>query len=196
MSKPGAAVLDVGGLRERILRSAERAEGMAAPLDDAAMRWSPPGGGWSVGQVLEHLVTTDREYLAKMRPAIAAARARGGGGAVGAWKPSWVGAMIARATDPATTKPVPTPRRFRPAGPPRPDVAARFRASREELAALLEEVGGLDLRRVRLASPVSALIRLNLGDVFVVLTLHGERHLQQMERVMSAPGFPGGPAGR
>lgn len=196
MSTPGAAGLDLEELRERILRSAERAEAVAAPLDDAAMRWSPPGGGWSVGQVLEHLVTTDREYLAKMRPAIAAARARGGGGAMGAWKPSWVGAMIARATDPAATKPVPTPRKFRPAGPHRPDVAARFRASRDELAALLDEVGGLDLRRVRLASPVSGLVRMNLGDVFVILTLHGERHLQQMERVVAAPGFSGGSAGR
>lgn len=192
MSTSEATGLDLAELRRRIVATAERAEGVAAELDEAAMAWSPPGGGWSVGQVLEHLVTTDREYLGKMRPAIAGARRRGGGGTSRPWKPTWVGGMIARATDPAATKRVPTPRRFRPAGPPRPDVAARFRASREELAALLDEVGGLDLRRVRVVSPVSALVRMNLGDAFLILTLHGERHLQQIARVTGAPGFPGG----
>lgn len=184
------AGLDPAELRRRVLGSAEQAEQTAREVGEAGLGWLPPGGGWSVGQVLEHLVTTDREYVAKLRPVIAAARARGRTGGAGAWRPSLLGGMLARAIDPASTKPVPSPKSFRPAGPHGGDVVARFRAARQEIAALMDEAAGLDLRRVRLGSPVSRLIRLNLGDAFLVLTLHAERHLGQIERVRSAPGFP------
>jgi hypothetical protein len=38
---------------------------------------------------------------------------------------------------------------------------------------------------VRFRSPVTALLRLNLGDGFLILISHAERHFGQIDRVLS-----------
>ncbi|HSW55304.1 MAG TPA: hypothetical protein VLH59_09450 [Ignavibacteriaceae bacterium] len=47
----------------------------------------------------------------------------------------------------------------------------------------------LDLKKIKLSSPVNILIRLNLGDPLIIIPKHDERHLNQAERVMSKKGF-------
>ena len=44
--------------------------------------------------------------------------------------------------------------------------------------------------RIRFASPVNALFRLNLGEAFEVLQVHAARHLAQARRVRERDGFP------
>jgi hypothetical protein len=39
---------------------------------------------------------------------------------------------------------------------------------------------------VRFGSPVTALIRLNLGDGFLILVAHAERHFGQIDRAVAA----------
>ncbi len=48
------------------------------------------------------------------------------------------------------------------------------------------------MRKLRMTSPVTPLVRrLNLGDAFVIIVVHAQRHMRQIERVIAAPGFPG-----
>jgi hypothetical protein len=44
----------------------ERAREATAGLGDAQWSWCPPDGGWSVGQVLEHLIVTNEQFLGKI----------------------------------------------------------------------------------------------------------------------------------
>jgi hypothetical protein len=60
----------------------------------------------------------------------------------------------------------------------------------EELEGLMLAAAGRDLRHPHFGSPVTSLLRLNLGDAFVLLVTHGERHAGQIERVRAAAGFP------
>jgi hypothetical protein len=55
---------------------------------------------------------------------------------------------------------------------------------------LIERARPLEWRRLRIASPLSRLIRLNLGDCFMVGVAHARRHLGQIERIRAQPGFP------
>ena len=48
----------------------------------------------------------------------------------------------------------------------------------------------LDLKKIKLSSPVNILIRLNLGDPLIIIPEHDERHLNQAERLMSQKEFP------
>jgi hypothetical protein len=48
----------------------------------------------------------------------------------------------------------------------------------------------VDLVAARLSSPASRLIRMNLGDAFRILVVHGRRHLGQIERVLARDAFP------
>lgn len=182
---------EIARLLERVARAGERARTLVQPLSEAQLAWAPPGGGWSVGQVLEHLVVSDALYLERMRRALEAAVAAGRHrGVPTAWRGSLFGRLLAAAVAPDSARRVGAPRVFKPGPAARPGVLEAFLATRGELSALLRRADGWDVSRIRLASPVSALVRLNLGDAFRILANHAERHLGQVERVMGEAGFP------
>jgi hypothetical protein len=162
-------------------------------LDAAAMRWRPSGGGWSVAQVLEHLVISNEIYFPPIRSLIAeAARTEL---PVRPWKPSFMGNLLIRSLVPTSLRKVPTSKKLQPGPDVGPDVTARFLGTMRELTDLLWNAQGIDMRRPRLTSPVSPLVRrLNLGDAFVISVVHCQRHMLQTERVTASPGFPGGTA--
>ena len=152
-------------------------------LTDAQMNWRPPDGGWSIGQVLEHLITSGSVYNEHLRPVIARARARHTGAARSAWRPTLMGRFLVRSLNPTSTRKLKAPRIFAPGPVVRPDVVEEFLRCQRELAALVRQSTELDLSRVRTHSPVSHLIRLNLGDCFRIVVVHAQRHLQQMRRI-------------
>ena len=85
-------------------------------------------------------------------------------------------------------KAVPSPKPWRIAGEPRPGVVDAFLATVERLRAAMLQVDGHDLG-VGFASPVSPLIRLNIGDALRLLVVHSHRHLAQVERTRRAVGM-------
>jgi hypothetical protein len=64
---------------------------------------------------------------------------------------------------------------------------------RDQLADRVRTADGLDLKRQRVISPVSRLLRLPLGAYFAFVIAHDRRHLWQARNVRAAPEFPGGP---
>jgi hypothetical protein len=60
----------------------------------------------------------------------------------------------------------------------------------EQLRAIRREAAGLDLRRTRVVSPVTRLVRMNVGDALALLLTHERRHLGQIGRVRESAGFP------
>lgn len=169
----------------------------AGGLGARQLQWRPPGGGWGIGDVLEHLVASNEDYLARLRPLVAdgargtgaAVRAVQPGGGADGWRPSLMGGFLARSL--RAPRRLPAPKRWRPASAARADALERFLAGEREVARLLRASLDLDWRRTRLASPVSRLVRLNLGDAFEVIAAHSSRHAGQLERVRAGGDFPG-----
>ena len=168
-----------------------RIERVARPLDAGRLGWRPPEGGWSIAEVLEHLCISNDDYLAKLRPLLSgggARRAAVAGAGAGGWRPSLFGGFLARSLQ--SPRKLPAPKIWRIDRAPRPGVLDEFLAREREIARLLRASTDFDWRRTRLASPVSRLIRLNLGDAFAVLAVHSARHAGQIERVRAHPAFP------
>jgi hypothetical protein len=65
-------------------------------------------------------------------------------------------------------------------------VVEAFLQMQQEIARLLREGADLDWRSIRISSPVNRLVRLNLGDAYVVLVIHTQRHLNQVARIRAA----------
>lgn len=149
--------------------------------------WRPPTGGWSIAQVFEHLIISDTSYLPEMKRLIASGK-RG----TKPWQPTLAGRLLIKSLSPASERKVPAPRMYRPAAEPRANVVAEYLKVREETLSLIDaaKAAGTDLRRNRMSSPVLSLIRVNLGDAFMILVVHTQRHLQQIERVRSHADFP------
>jgi hypothetical protein len=158
-------------------------------LEYLQIGWRPPEGGWSIGQVFEHLILTDQPYLELIPPLLEKAQ-RGDA----AWKPSMMGGFITRAVSPGTARKIKARKGFQPGPEPRANVIDEYIEVRERLLPLIEQAKGVDLNKASMKSPVMGLIRYNLGDAFMILTKHTQRHLQQIERVRNHPQFPKGSA--
>lgn len=154
-------------------------------LGAAALDWHPPGGGWSAAELFEHLLLSGEQYEQRMRPALAAGRSTGGDAE---WRPTIAGRLIVAGL--TGRRRLPAPRVFRPGPAPRVDVAPALLQHFGTLAGLLELSAPNDWRRTTIRSPVTRLLRFNMGDAFLTLVTHAERHLAQLDRIRAAPGFP------
>lgn len=175
-------------LRAELVATDARLQAVAGTLGQRALGWVPPTGGWTIAQVLEHLIIAADSYLAPMRRLADEALARQGAGADPLWRPSLVGGMLARSL--RAPRKLPAPRAYAPAGAPRPDGLDQFRARLRDTALLVERARPLVWARIRWASPISRLIRLNFGDGFAISAAHARRHVGQIERIRTQPGFP------
>lgn len=164
--------------------SARLARELTADLTTARQAHRPSWGGWSVGEVFEHLCITDGLYVAPLRALLAAERARTAPRLGNAWRPTLWGRMLLWSVNPTNTRPSPAPKAFLPGLAPRTHVVDAWLAQVETNRALMREADGLDLRRLKLSSPAARLIRLNAGDAFAIMTTHAQRHLGQVQRTL------------
>jgi hypothetical protein len=164
------------------------AKKVAGDLTPSQLAWQPPGGLWSVAQVFEHLVIVDDLYLGVMRPLIYARNAAHADGGSASWEPSMMGWMLVASL--RSQRKLPAPTLYQVTTPPRDAVLDAFKSRQHVITTFLRAASALDWTRVRFSSPAGRWIRLNLGDAFMILTVHAQRHVKQMEAVRDMAGFP------
>jgi hypothetical protein len=174
----------------RLSRVRDRIQQVAGPLRPDQLLWSPSSDGWSIGQVVEHLLVADGLYDGRIRDAIARGHREKRLDQGANWRPTLSGRFLHNAVRADNTRRFRAPSAFAPTSRPRPSVVSSYLSLLTELGELLHGARGLDLNRLRFGSPVLALFRLNLGDAFLLIVSHAERHAGQMERIRAAAGFP------
>jgi len=160
---------------------------LARGLSPGQLAWGPDGG-WGVGQVLEHLVTIADSYFAVLRPLVYDRRAPIAEIGRNAWDPTLTGRFLVAGM--RSRRRMRTPPIWQVGAAVRADVLDAFVGRHRTLEQLLRAAAALDWKRLRLHSPASRFFRLNLGDAFSALVVHGQRHLEQMDRVRRREGFP------
>src|SRR5947209_15349889 len=81
-------------LRRELSETREHMAKLVRPLDPAQLNEHPEPNGWSVGQVLEHLLRADEKYEAPLAELLRKSP-RDAGAATREWKPSLIGGLIA-----------------------------------------------------------------------------------------------------
>lgn len=175
--------------RENLLRANEavirRIRDTLSGVGPDVMARRPGSGGWSVAEVLEHLIISADSYLDALRR-LTQENAGSRVDPTAVWKPSIMGGLLAESL--RNPRRLPAPRLYKPGPKPRAGVLDEFLRRQEEVGRLLVDAGVLDWRRARMRSPVLPIIRMNLGDALTVLVVHAERHAGQIERVLKALG--------
>lgn len=146
----------------------------------------PGPGRWSAGQVVSHLLAVGDDYVARLEPLLADARTRGLHDR-GDYRPSLVGGLMVRSMEPPPRRRFKAPRIWRPAETSTlspEDELAKLDALHDRLESLVRAAEGLDLRRIRIASPVSSLLRMNAGDALNLVFTHERRHLHQLREIV------------
>lgn len=166
------------------------AESLVQDLDDEAFRWRPAPGQWSISECLEHLSSTVESYAPRIEACIREGRQKG---RLGVSKPKrgWIIGWLIKSMEPPVKRKFKAPPSFQPGEPvSKAEAYPRFVRLHRELAESMADADGLDLAKNRMASPVTSLLRMNLGEAFTLQLAHGRRHLWQARRVREQAGFP------
>ncbi len=170
-------------LRAEAVATRERLVGMLRPLNASQVGEHPEPTGWSVGQVLEHLLIAD-ELIDKPLAALLAGARPDAGAPAREWKPSFIGGLIAKSL--LGSKPLKGPRVFRPGPTPRNGVIDALLARELMFVSRMDDASTYDWRALRIGSPAlpSWAPRMNLGDGFRIHVVHLTRHARQVERLV------------
>lgn len=181
---------DLQDYRQQIEAISADARDLLAGLSEAEVNWRPTQAHWSIAECLDHLTVTNRELMERIEGAMSDARSRGLTGR-GPFRYGLIGNMIVRSMEPPAKMKFKAPTIFKP----RPEqsleaVARDFFAVQDELLRLINDANGLNLARIKVASPVTKLIKLSLGQSFGLIATHNRRHLWQARQVRENPAFP------
>ena len=167
------------------------ARDLVAHLTEAQLNWRPASDSWSIAQCLDHLAVTlekDDQYL---RDAIAKGREKRRVQGAVAYRPTMFGGWLIKQLLPETTRKMRAPKVFRPAESSAiAGALERFLQQQDKFLNFVSEAREIDYNKTRLRSAVTPLIRYSLADAFVMIVVHGQRHLAQARRVRDMTAFP------
>jgi hypothetical protein len=158
----------------------DRIRDAVSGLSPDALSRRPATGGWSIAEVLEHLIVSADSYLEAVRPLVQGRKSAASDEST-MWKPSLMGGLLVRSF--RSPRKMPAPKIYRPGRSPRPRTLEEFVKRQEDVGRLIAEASTVNWRSVRMSSPVLPIVRMNLGDALGVLVTHAERHAAQIERV-------------
>jgi len=166
-------------------------QALVSGLSQAQLNWRPGPERWSIAECLVHLNIAVTKTLPAFDRAIERARSRGLVGR-GPFHYSWFANWMVRSMEPPPKRRMKTFKIFLvPPGATHSagQVLPEFLRVRDQLAERVRQADGLDLRRPRVVSPVTPLLRMPLGAYFAFVIAHDRRHLWRARQVREAPGF-------
>jgi hypothetical protein len=164
---------------EEIIRQARE---LTAALTDAQFNWRPPTA-WSIEECLAHLTMVGQVEADAIEQAISRAREQGLTGNGPFEYPAWE-RYILRETEPPVRNPIEAPRRFVPVHEqPVTGILPTFLHVQQRFLLQIERADGLDLRRVKVATPITKLLKMSLGSTFAQAAAHERRHIEQARKV-------------
>jgi hypothetical protein len=175
------SVADIFEAIEQVRRSVyDRVAGLAA--EQAAFRSEPDG--WSPAQLAEHMCVSEERLAGAIQRYLTAAEAEGRPAA----SPAIAPVSLDRIQEQAKAK-FTSPEATKPSGALSiPEILERMRRSREDLMAMRPRLEAIDVSDVTFPHPVFG--PLNLYEWVLFVGMHEQRHLRQIDAVMSSPTFP------
>jgi len=170
-------------LRAEAIELRERLAGILRPLNAAQLNEHPEPKGWSIAEVVEHLLVSDEKSSAPALEVVRTARPDAGA-PMHEWKSSFLGGLIAGSLE--------KPRKLKAPGVFQPvrvrGGAVEALLTREaEFVAAMDKASSLDWRELRVRSgalpPFAP--RMNLGDAFRIHVVHVRRHTAQVQRLVA-----------
>ena len=160
------------------------------PLSDDQLKWKPDPRSWSILECFDHLRVTGSLYYPRLEEAIERAREHGRE-ETKPYRPGWFARKMIRFVGVESKTKLKAPRVFRPSSvEPDRSILDQFFEQEVELLGLIRRADGVELNRVKFASPVTRLIRFSIGEGFALMVAHQERHLRQAQRIAKSDRFP------
>lgn len=130
------------------------------------------------------MALTAQKYLQKAEPVVGTAPVAAN---VAHFTPqhTFMGKIEFLISNPERNRKMPAPGSLAPRGTMDLSALDHCISAHEALLKLMARSDGLDLNRVVFRNPVVPLFRMNFSDLYLVLTLHAERHMAQASRALA-----------
>ncbi|HYZ85486.1 MAG TPA: DinB family protein [Bryobacteraceae bacterium] len=150
----------------------------------------PSKGRWSIGECLEHLNITNRLLLREMEEPLRKARTLGWM-ANEPYELGWFARRFVASLEPPIKYKAKAVKTIAPSCDVKLErCQEEWDKTHAEVEQIVLTVDGLDLRKMKVRSPVSKWIKYNLGTALAVIAAHDRRHLWQAEQVREALAYP------
>ncbi|MBN8821546.1 MULTISPECIES: DinB family protein [unclassified Spirosoma] len=162
-----------------------------APLSEEQLRWKPAPDRWSIVECLQHLNLSERFYIRNIQHKVDKLGLVQTMPTDQTLQSDWVGKALLFAVDPQVKLKLPAPGVVRPrtaADLIPADVLGQFIELQTLLHSLLDKAGYLDWNREKVMTLFGNWVKIRLGDAFLMLAAHTERHLKQAMRVKAEMG--------
>ena len=170
-------------IRKQLALCSTRGSEVVTGLYPDQLTLRPEPNKWSVAECLVHLNLTSQAFLLLIRDACGEARTQQLR-SNGPFKMEAVASLLKWSLEPPARIRINTKDQFQPLiFEPVDAVLPDFVHLQGELDQALEAANGLDLGRVKVASPFSSRLKYNLFSCFVLIAAHQRRHLWQAEEV-------------
>ena len=162
---------------------ASEAKELTAGLTEARFNWRPAPDQWSIEECLAHLTMVGQVEVRAIEAAVDNAKAKGITGTGPFGYPIWE-RYILRETEPPVRHTLSAPKRFVPLHQqPITGILPTFLHLQREFMIQIERADGLDLRRVKVPTPITKLLKLSLGATLEQAAAHERRRMVQARRV-------------
>src|SRR5271165_2398363 len=152
-------------------------------LNIERFNWRPGPGQWSIEECLAHLLSSGNERLKAIEAGIDAAKTRGLT-AAGPFRYGPFDTYMMRLMEPPVKRKFSSPKRFGPLHEqPLTGVMPSFHHLQSQLMAQARRAEGLDLKRIKIPTPLAGFVRMSLGATFAMIAAHERRHLEQARQV-------------
>jgi hypothetical protein len=160
------------------------------PLTVEQWNWRPAPREWSIAQCVDHINTVNSLVVPRLEEAVRLA-AEQGMRAPGPFRYPLFDRLFVFALEPGMPLKQQAPELYRPSASVSQEAAwQQFIQLQARLVSAAHQSHGLDLVRVKIASPVSSLMRFSLGTWLAAMINHEANHIQQAARVRQDPAFP------
>jgi hypothetical protein len=167
-------------------------ENMLNDLTEEQINWKPSQKEWSVGECIQHLNITLKEYLPNLEAAVNDADQMEFA-MKDPLKYSLMGRFL-RKMDPPVKLKLKSPKMFKPekSNLNVSELLKDYKVLHEQLLNFIKKSELIDLNKTKFPSPVTSLIKVRAGEYFEFTAAHERRHLWQAKKVMEREGFPPG----
>jgi hypothetical protein len=177
-------------LTSSIENSSKRVKQSFGSLSESQLNWKPAPEKWSVGECIDHLITTNRSYFPALEKIAAGEHKNSLWQSISPLSGMW-GSMLLKMVSPDYPKKAKTPAVFKPSNSSvSKDIVDDFVKCNDQFISYLKKFDGINLKKTTIASPVNSFITYSLIDTLKIITYHEVRHLVQAERVTHMDGFP------
>ncbi|MFQ3213910.1 MAG: hypothetical protein ACI9C9_001441 [Marivirga sp.] len=155
-------------------------------LNEEALLWKPSSNSWSIAECLKHIVIANTLYLEDIQKQLEKAEVRTIEHPI---KLSLMGRVFLLFVDPKYTWKVKAPNIFKPIKGHKvtngKQVLDDYLKLQDDLIKVAVKAAGYDHANIYITSPLSKLLRFNIGEQLFIMMRHEKRHLNQAGTVKS-----------